>query len=172
MTEMERQDWGDIEEAETDMGTKVFETEPDENGVRTKTIIEYSTNAEGRTVKTTRTYRISRKVTRLNRRALERKKWRKFGDCRPNEEGVTIIPNDKISIETPSKKKRDKDEEALKASEMAETGVRETWKTRAQRLGADSWDTITAKAGPDAAGTRPPPLIIYIPCFVAQPAIL
>jgi hypothetical protein len=144
---MDKQDWGDIEEAETDMtGTKVFETQPDEHGVRLKTVIEYSTNSEGKTVKTTRNFKVYKKVTRINKRVQERKNWKKFGDSRPGEIGVTIVSNDKISIETPSKKKKDKEEEALKASEMAESGVKETWKTRAQRLGADSWDTITAKA--------------------------
>jgi len=153
----QRQDWGDMEEAETDMtGTKVFESEPDEHGVRTKTVVEYSTNAEGRTVKTTRTYRISRTMTRINKRALERKNWRKFGDCRPSEEGVTIVSNELIPIETPSKKKKDKEDEAVKASEMAESGVKETWKTRAQRLGADSWDMITARAPSEESGARTP----------------
>jgi translation initiation factor 3 subunit G len=162
---MDKQDWGDIEEAETEMtGTKIFETQPDENGVRTKTVIEYSTNADGKTVKTTKNYKVYKKITRINRRALDRKNWKKFGDCRPGEEGVTIVANERIHIETPGKKKKDKEEEALKASEMAEAGVKETWKTRAQRLGADSWDTITAKAGtsaPDAASDTPSN--VYVP---------
>jgi translation initiation factor 3 subunit G len=165
---MDKQDWGDIEEAETDMtGTKVFETQPDEHGVRLKTVIEYSTNSEGKTVKTTRNFKVYKKVTRINKRVQERKNWKKFGDSRPGEIGVTIVSNDKISIETPSKKKKDKEEEALKASEMAESGVKETWKTRAQRLGADSWDTITAKAanapgGPSDASADTPSNV-YVP---------
>jgi translation initiation factor 3 subunit G len=162
---MDKQDWGDIEEAETDMtGTKVFETQPDENGVRLKTVIEYSTNAEGKTVKTTRNYKVYKKVTRINKRVQERKNWKKFGDCRPGEQGITLLSNDKINIETPGKKKKDKEEEALKASEMAESGIKETWKTRAQRLGADSWDTITK----NASGTTPEasadtPSNVYVP---------
>ncbi|ELR23587.1 Eukaryotic translation initiation factor 3 subunit [Acanthamoeba castellanii str. Neff] len=163
---MDKQDWGDIEEAETDMtGTKVFETQPDEHGVRLKTVIEYSTNSEGKTVKTTKNYKLYKKVTRINKRVQERKKLKKFGDCRPGEQGITLLSNDKINIETPGKKKKDKEEEALKASEMAEAGIKETWKTRAQRLGADSWDTITAKAatpgGSEAAADTPSN--VYVP---------
>lgn len=159
-----QQDWGDIEEAETDMtGTKVFETEPDKNGVRMKTVIEYSTNAEGKTVKTTRNYKIYKKVTRINKRVQARKNWKKFGDCKPGELGVTIVSHDKISIETPQKRKKDKEEEALKASEMAEAGVKDTWKIRAQRLGADSWDSITGKAPAADAGAAETPSNIYVP---------
>jgi hypothetical protein len=144
---MDKQDWGDIEEAETDMtGTKVFETQPDEHGVRLKTVIEYSTNPEGKTAKTTKNSKFYKKVTRINKRVQERKKLKKFGDCRPGEQGITLLSNEKINIETPGKKKKDKEEEAPKAPERAEAGTKETWKTRAQRLGADSWDTITAKA--------------------------
>merc|ERR1712093_9001 len=162
---MDRQDWGDIEEAETDMtGTKVFETQPDEHGVRLKTVIEYSTNSEGKTVKTTKNYKLYKKVTRINKRVQERKKLKKFGDCRPGEQGITLLSNDKINIETPGKRKKDKEEESLKASEMAEAGIKETWKTRAQRLGADSWDTITAKAAaPGAEASADTPSNVYVP---------
>jgi len=143
-----KQEWADIEEAENDMtGTKIYETQPDEHGVKIKTVVEYSTNSEGKTVKTTKKYKLYRKVTKVNQTVQQRKKWDRFGDCRAGEEGVTMVSNEKIPIETPSKKKKDKEEEALKASELADAGIKETWKTRAQRLGADSWDVITARAG-------------------------
>jgi len=168
--DVDKRDWGDIEEAETDMtGTKVFETQPDENGVRTKTIIEYSTNAEGKTIKKSRTFRICKKTAKISRPAQERKNLKKFGDCKVGEEGVTILANEKINIETPSKKKKDKEDEALKASEMADAGVKETWKIRAQRLGADSWDTITAKAAPTDVPADVPSNV-YVPRSVRNSA--
>src|SRR4051812_4269797 len=115
-------------------GTKVFESQPDEHGVKFRTVIDYTKNSDGRTVKTTKIFKIYRKTSKINKKAQERRHWAKFGDCKIGEEGVTIV-GEKVNIETAARKKKTREADALKASEAAEEGSSETWKSRAQRLG-------------------------------------
>jgi translation initiation factor 3 subunit G len=163
-TTSKRSTWGDIEEeAEESTGTKIFESPPDENGVRIRTEIEYSKNAEGKTVKTTKIFKVYTKTTKINKRVQERRKWSKFGDSKMGEEGVTIL-GDVVNIETAARKKKTREEEALKASEAAEEGKAETWKSRAQRLGAASWDDITGRGGKEPSEAQPEaPSNVYVP---------
>jgi translation initiation factor 3 subunit G len=157
--------WGDIEDAEDNMtGTKVYETPADETGTRYKTVIDYSVNEEGKTVKTVKKYKIYTKKTKISRAVQERKKWTKFGDAKQGEQGVTIV-GEPVGMETTARKQRVREEEALKAASQ-ERGKKETWTSRASRLGAGSWDEITsAFADKDASGKTDdkPADNIYVP---------
>jgi len=137
-----KQTWGDIEEAEDDMtGTKVYETPEDEAGVRFKTVVEYSTNDEGKTVKKVKKYKVYKKKVKVSKAVEARKKWAKFGDCKVGELGVTIL-GEFVTVETTARKNRDREEGAIKAA-GEQGGKGETWTVRAARLGASSWDEIT-----------------------------
>jgi len=106
------------------------------------------------------------KKTKSNKRVQERRKWAKFGDSRVNEEGVTIL-GELVTIETAARKKKTREEEALKASEAAEEGKAETWKSRAQRLGAASWEDITRRSDKGEPGPEAPADVpsdnVYVP---------
>jgi len=133
--------WGDIEESESDLtGTKVIETEPDENGVTIRTVVEYSTNDKGQKIKTTKNYKIYKKKTRVNKNMLERKKWQKFGDAKPGEQGVTYF-GEPVEIITKASKKEKEDVDLL-----VDVEKKDMWRSRAERLGARSWDDITRTA--------------------------
>uniref|UniRef100_A0A0D6QU29 Eukaryotic translation initiation factor 3 subunit G n=1 Tax=Araucaria cunninghamii TaxID=56994 RepID=A0A0D6QU29_ARACU len=98
--------WGELEEDENeDLDFLLPPPQiigPDENGV--KKIIEYKFNDQGQKVMRTTTTRI-RKVAkaRLNKRALERREWRKFGDA-ANEDAssrLTMVSTEEILLERP-----------------------------------------------------------------------
>eukprot|EP01018_Ginkgo_biloba_P036433 Gb_18446 [translate_table: standard] len=98
--------WGELEEEDNEdldfllPPPKVIG--PDENGV--KKIIEYKFNDQGQKVQITTTTRI-RKVAkaRLNKRALERREWRKFGDAINEDVGsrLTMVSTEEIVLERP-----------------------------------------------------------------------
>ncbi|MFQ6644038.1 hypothetical protein Gotur_018141 [Gossypium turneri] len=75
---------------------------PDENGI--KKVIEYKFNDEGNKVKITTTTR-GRKLAkaRLNKRALERRNWEKFGDAVREDVGsrLTMVSTEEIILERP-----------------------------------------------------------------------
>eukprot|EP01018_Ginkgo_biloba_P039026 Gb_40499 [translate_table: standard] len=75
---------------------------PDEQGV--KKIVEYKFNEEGQKVKVITTTR-SRKLakTRLNKRAIERRDWKKFGDAVNEDIGsrLTMVSTEEILLERP-----------------------------------------------------------------------
>ncbi|KAL6055003.1 Eukaryotic translation initiation factor 3 subunit G [Balamuthia mandrillaris] len=141
--------WGDIEEEERDMtGTKVIESQPDENGVRIRTVVEYTTNELGQKVKTTKNLKVYKKRVKISKQAQARKKWAKFGDCRPGEQGVTLL-GEVVEVELTSRKKREEEEESMKLVIDDVPTKKETWMSRAQRLGARSWDEVTGGASED-----------------------
>eukprot|EP01113_Clastostelium_recurvatum_P014748 TRINITY_DN1805_c0_g1_i2.p1 TRINITY_DN1805_c0_g1~~TRINITY_DN1805_c0_g1_i2.p1 ORF type:complete len:271 (-),score=63.35 TRINITY_DN1805_c0_g1_i2:47-859(-) len=71
----------------------------DENGI--KTTVEFRENEKGQRVKVVRRVRVVKKVVRKNKRAEERRKWKKFGECAGlpagPEAGITAI-GDEISL--------------------------------------------------------------------------
>jgi len=126
-------------------------------------VIDYSVNEEGKTVKTVKKYKIYTKKTKISRAVQERKKWSKFGDARSGEQGVTIL-GEPVSMETTARKQRVREEEALKAASQ-ERGTKETWTSRAGRLGAASWDEITGSlsAEKNAENKTDTPDNVYVP---------
>jgi len=149
MTEVESSDqtWGDIEEEESEKtGTKVFETE--ENGVKRRTVVDYITHPDGKKVKVTKTYQINKRKVKVNKkrdqRTAERRKWKKFGDCKGHppgiEAGITVL-SELVEIETVHRRKQAREAEATKL--RLEAGEQATWTSRAQDLSATSWEQIT-----------------------------
>ncbi|KAG7576837.1 RNA-binding domain superfamily [Arabidopsis thaliana x Arabidopsis arenosa] len=75
---------------------------PDENGL--KTTIEYKFNDEGNKVKITTRTRVRKLASaRLNKRAMERRNWPKFGDAANEEAGshLTMVSTEEILLERP-----------------------------------------------------------------------
>ncbi|KAJ0263800.1 Eukaryotic translation initiation factor 3 subunit G [Hirschfeldia incana] len=75
---------------------------PDENGL--KTVIEYKFNDEGNKVKITTKSRVRKLASaRLNKRAMERRSWPKFGDAANEEAGsnLTMVSTEEIVLERP-----------------------------------------------------------------------
>ncbi|KAK5826489.1 hypothetical protein PVK06_021411 [Gossypium arboreum] len=75
---------------------------PDENGI--KKVIEYKFNDEGNKVKITTTTRVRKLAkARLNKRALERRNWEKFGDAVREDVGsrLTMVSTEEIILERP-----------------------------------------------------------------------
>ncbi|XP_010543768.1 PREDICTED: eukaryotic translation initiation factor 3 subunit G [Tarenaya hassleriana] len=75
---------------------------PDENGV--KKVIEYKFNDEGNKVKITTTTRVRKLASaRLNKRAVERRSWAKFGDAAREDAGnrLTMVSTEEIILERP-----------------------------------------------------------------------
>ncbi|CAE6076322.1 unnamed protein product [Arabidopsis arenosa] len=65
-------------------------TGPDENGL--KTTIEYKFNDEGNKVKITTRTRVRKLASALlNKRAMERRNWPKFGDAANEEAGSHLV---------------------------------------------------------------------------------
>jgi translation initiation factor 3 subunit G len=70
-------------------------TSPDENGFQT--IVEYGINNSKQLVKLTRKIRITKTITRVNKRVAERRRtWSKFGDCA----GLPDGPEENITYES------------------------------------------------------------------------
>uniref|UniRef100_M4EZD3 Eukaryotic translation initiation factor 3 subunit G N-terminal domain-containing protein n=1 Tax=Brassica campestris TaxID=3711 RepID=M4EZD3_BRACM len=75
---------------------------PDENGL--KTVIEYKFNDEGSKVKITTKSRVRKLASaRLNKRAIERRSWHKFGDAANEDAGgrLTMVSTEEILMERP-----------------------------------------------------------------------
>lgn len=75
---------------------------PDENGL--KTVIEYKFNDEGNKVKITTRTRVRKLASaRLNKRAMERRNWTKFGDAANEDAGshLTMVSTEEILLERP-----------------------------------------------------------------------
>ncbi|XP_057854699.1 uncharacterized protein LOC131064552 [Cryptomeria japonica] len=98
--------WGELEEEDNEDLDFLLPPPtvigPDENGV--KKTIEYRFNDQGQKVVRTTTTRI-RKVakTRLNKRALERREWRKFGGATSEDASnrLTVVSTEEILLERP-----------------------------------------------------------------------
>ena len=108
--------------------TIIFENERNPNEIKFKQVINYSKNEEGKTIKTTKTYKISKKKIKINNNIEQRKKWAKFGDAKIGEQGITIL-GDPVLLETTSKKKELREKEAIN-SVLKENNVRELWKPK------------------------------------------
>ncbi|CAN8247774.1 unnamed protein product [Cochlearia groenlandica] len=75
---------------------------PDDNGF--KTVIEYKFNEEGNKVKVTTRSRVCKLTSaRLNKRAMERRSWPKFGDAATEDAGsrLTMVSTEEILMERP-----------------------------------------------------------------------
>ncbi|KAG7393288.1 translation initiation factor eIF3 subunit g [Phytophthora pseudosyringae] len=91
--------WGDEDD---DMLPQRVESEPDSRGVRQ--IVEWKVNEAGDKVKITKKVKKVTEVERISKRALERKKWRKFGDALDDGDGsnVTYRSYEEVSLEDPN----------------------------------------------------------------------
>lgn len=78
------------------------ESEPDQNGVRV--IVEWKYNEAGQKVKVTKKVKKVTEVTRVSKRALERKKWAKFGAAKntADNSNVTYTANEDVRLEDPN----------------------------------------------------------------------
>ncbi|CAH8360703.1 unnamed protein product [Eruca vesicaria subsp. sativa] len=76
--------------------------EDDDHGL--KTVIEYKFNDEGNKVKVTTKSRVRKLASaRLNKRAMERRSWPKFGDAASDDSGssLTMVSTEEILMERP-----------------------------------------------------------------------
>ncbi|KUF87986.1 hypothetical protein AM588_10001651 [Phytophthora nicotianae] len=91
--------WGDEED---DLLPQRVESEPDSNGVRQ--IVEWKVNEAGDKVKVTKKVKKVTEVERISKRALERKKWAKFGDALDDGDGsnVTYMSYEEVKLEDPN----------------------------------------------------------------------
>ncbi|OWZ16574.1 Eukaryotic translation initiation factor 3 subunit G [Phytophthora megakarya] len=91
--------WGDEED---DLLPQRVESEPDSNGVRQ--IVEWKLNDAGDKVKVTKKVKKVTEVERVSKRALERKKWAKFGDALDDGDGsnVTYMSYEEVTLEDPN----------------------------------------------------------------------
>lgn len=93
-----------------------IESEPDAKGF--KTIEEYFINDKKEKIKLVRTVRIVKK--KINKRILERRKWKKFGDCegmKPGpERNITMTAFDDIKLDFRQKKKETEQDSAAAAA--------------------------------------------------------
>ncbi|KAG2788395.1 hypothetical protein JG687_00009405 [Phytophthora cactorum] len=91
--------WGDEED---DLLPQRVESEPDSNGVRQ--IVEWKVNEAGDKVKVTKKVKKVTEVERISKRALERKKWAKFGDALDDGDGsnVTYMSYEEVTLEDPN----------------------------------------------------------------------
>ncbi|KUF80997.1 WD repeat-containing protein 36 [Phytophthora nicotianae] len=91
--------WGDEED---DLLPQRCESEPDSNGVRQ--IVEWKVNEAGDKVKVTKKVKKVTEVERISKRALERKKWAKFGDALDDGDGsnVTYMSYEEVKLEDPN----------------------------------------------------------------------
>lgn len=91
--------WGDEED---DVLPQRTESEPDSQGVRQ--IVEWKLNDAGDKVKVTKKIKKVTEVERVSKRALERKKWAKFGDALDDGDGsnVTYMSYEEVKLEDPN----------------------------------------------------------------------
>lgn len=130
--------WGDVDDHEFDSTASTVQqrsstthnnndikpgtaTESFDKASGIKTVVEYTTNAEGKTVRVTRRIKSQTKSIQINKNVLLRRKWRKFGDASNAGTGiemnVTIPSNELITLDLSTAKSRnhndEKDESAL-----------------------------------------------------------
>jgi translation initiation factor 3 subunit G len=86
----------------TDLLPQRTESEPDKNGVRT--IVEWKLNEAGHKVKVTKKVKTVTEVTKVSKRALERKQWAKFGAAlnSADSSNVTYTSFEDVSLEDPN----------------------------------------------------------------------
>ena len=113
--------WGDVDESDDQPSLSgqsrapanvpqgvVSETVDKNTGIRT--VVEYTTNTEGKTVKITKRIKSTTKSVQVNKNVLSRRKWAKFGECRNApagiEQNVTIQSNELITLDLTTKKER------------------------------------------------------------------
>uniref|UniRef100_A0AAV1TJU8 Eukaryotic translation initiation factor 3 subunit G n=1 Tax=Peronospora matthiolae TaxID=2874970 RepID=A0AAV1TJU8_9STRA len=91
--------WGDEED---DLLPQRVESAPDSNGVRQ--IVEWKLNEAGDKVKVTKKVKKVTEIERVSKRALERKKWRKFGDALDDGDSsnVTYMSYEEVTLEDPN----------------------------------------------------------------------
>jgi len=101
--------WGDVEEADKDeklelkgrapqdsssSSSNKTQTSTDASGIRTVT--DFYVNEKQQRVKVTRTIKMVKKLTKVNKNVIERRKWKKFGDC----EGVPAGPESNVTYKS------------------------------------------------------------------------
>lgn len=105
--------WGDVDEAtdgkeaapDMDMtgedapkstkGSR-FVTGPDKNDI--KTITQYGTNEEGKRTKYVKKVKVITTMKKINKNILERRGWKRFGDCVDGEKNVTYASIENINL--------------------------------------------------------------------------
>ncbi|KAF4322098.1 hypothetical protein G195_002990 [Phytophthora kernoviae 00238/432] len=92
--------WGDDED--DDLLPQRVESEPDKNGVRQ--VIEWKYNEDGDKVKITKKIKKITETERISKRALERKKWAKFGGALDDGDNsnVTYMSYEEVTLEDPN----------------------------------------------------------------------
>lgn len=111
--------WGDQDGDDAEDDSKeskqgqIFITPPDKDGI--KTITELSVDENGKTTKTVRKVKQIKQMARVNKHILERRRWKKFGDCTgfpPGpEDNVTYISHEVINLQLKPRKREEAQEE-------------------------------------------------------------
>lgn len=120
MSKWGKMKWGDQdgEDAEDDTktassGNSTFITPADKDGI--KTITEFSVDEAGKKIKVIRKVKEIRKISKVNKYVLERRQWKKFGDCTglpPGpENNVTYTSHENITLVLKPRKREEAQEE-------------------------------------------------------------
>jgi len=113
--------WGDRDNDDAGDGdnqTGRIETIDEKTGV--KTVTEVHTDEQGRRVKMVRKFKTQKKVVKVSKKVLERRKWKKFGDCAGlpagPERNITYPSAEviKLDLAAPLKKEEEEDANPLK----------------------------------------------------------
>jgi len=100
--------WGDVEEADkdekVDLKGRIQESSSSSSSSTStksgtepiRTIVEYYINEKQQRVKVTKTVKLVKKLTKVNKNVIERRKWKKFGDC----EGLPSGPEANVTYKS------------------------------------------------------------------------
>jgi len=165
--------WGDEEFEEE---TKDYETPVDENGI--KTVVHYTTNQDGKKIRTTRKIRVSKNIKKVNKRVEERReRWKKFGKVvgiegiepgatyRGDEVYLVLGEHEQLERERQEQEKKDKKElEELYNSLIVEGrrpvtigGPSAPWRPTFGRGGPTSTSQFSTGQRPTTSGAYVPP---------------
>jgi len=96
---------------ENQSGERVISQEKQPDGSILKTVVEYTTNAKGQTVKVVKKVRQHKVPIKVNKRVEARRKWKKFGEAygKPPgiETGVTSQSLDEVFLELTDQAKKE-----------------------------------------------------------------
>lgn len=115
--------WGDQEDESFDLNTPHVTETIDSDGRPLKIIVEYKINEKGQRVRHTKKIKLFPKTIRVNKKVEERRKWKKFGECRDAEPGKREIGistlGEEITLdltEVSQRKEKKEEEESSSAS--------------------------------------------------------
>ncbi len=148
----DQKQWGDDDYTADDTDVPSInqsrtETGPDAHGI--KTITEFHKNEQDQRVRIVRKVKVVKKQLRINKRVVERRKWKKFGACAgfpPGpEENVTYVSTEKIVLDFSAKQDVKEDKGPVVTATCRFCGGKGHWTLRCPN-----------RTGPPPSGSMPP----------------